>query len=33
MFPGLHLEYADPAHPLTSAGEKLDYLDNHTSEA
>ena len=27
MFPGLDLYYADPAKPLTTAGEELDYLD------
>ena len=31
MFPGLDLYYADPAQPLTRAGEELDYLDNDMS--
>ena len=28
MFPGLGLYYADPAQPLTTAGEELGYLDD-----
>ena len=28
MFPGLDLYCADPAHPLTTAREELDYLDH-----
>ena len=31
MFPGLDLYYADPAQPLTTAGEELDYLDHDLS--
>ena len=32
MFPGLDLPYeADPAQPLTSAGEELDNLDHDLS--
>ena len=27
MFPGLDLHYTDPAQPLATAGEELDYLD------
>ena len=26
MIPGLNLYFADPAQPLTTAGEELDYL-------
>ena len=32
MFPGLHMSYADPARPLTTAGEELDYLDHDLSD-
>ena len=33
MFPGLdHLYYADPAQPLTTAGEELHDLDRDLSE-
>ena len=32
MFPGLGLYYADPAHPLTTAGEELDDLDRDLSD-
>ena len=28
MYPGLDLLYADPAQPLTTAGEELDNLDH-----
>ena len=28
MFPGLDLCYADPAQPLTTPGEDLNYLDH-----
>ena len=31
MFPVLDLYYADPAQPLTTAGEELDYLDHDLS--
>ena len=31
MFPVLDLYYADPAQPLTWAGEELDYLDHDLS--
>ena len=31
MFPGLDLYYADPAQPLTAAGEELDDLDHDLS--
>ena len=31
MFPGLDLYHADPAQPLTTAGEELDDLDHHLS--
>ena len=31
-FPGLDLYYADPAQPLTTAGEELDYLDHDLSD-
>ena len=31
MFPGLDLYYADPAQPLTTAGEELDELDHDLS--
>ena len=32
MFLGLDLYYADPAQPLTTAGEKLDGLDHDLSD-
>ena len=32
MFPGLDLYYADPAQPLTTAGEELDDLDHDLSD-
>ena len=32
MFPGLDLYNADPAQPLTTAGEELDYLDHDLSD-
>ena len=32
MFPGLELYYANPAQPLTTAGEELDYLDHDLSD-
>ena len=31
MFPVLDLYYADPAQPLTTAGEELDYLHHDLS--
>ena len=31
MFPGFDLYYADPAQPLTTAGEELHDLDNDLS--
>ena len=32
MFPGLDLYYADPAQPLTAAGEELDDPDHDLSD-
>ena len=32
MLPELHMHYADPAQPLTTAGEELDYLDHDLSD-
>ena len=32
MFSGLDVYYADPAQPLTTAGEELDYLDDDLSK-
>ena len=32
MYPGLDLYFADPAHPLTTAGEELDDLDHDLPE-
>ena len=32
LFPGLDLYHTDPAQPLTTAGEELDYLDHDLSD-
>ena len=32
MFPALDMYYADPAQPLTTAGEELDDLDRDLSD-
>ena len=32
MFPDFDMYWADPAHPLTTAGEELDDLDHDLSD-